>query len=209
MFICLALANASIVFSIGGFAYWGPIFIHSLYGISSETAAYTVGAIFFLTGISGSAIGSSLLDYILTKDSKRFAENEISERELNYQRLKATIILLLIVSMAALLAGLLGNLSQSYSIFLGGVTIMFFCVAFGLGILHFAILSCTPVKLRSQATSILIFMTLLLGTLPAPFMIGILFEYFGSRWTFLFVVMWLIWTSIFLGSARNRIVIVI
>ena len=60
----VVLGYCAYTFSMGGFAYWAPKYLHAQYGIETGRASVTFGLVTVVAGALGTLVGGNLADRI-------------------------------------------------------------------------------------------------------------------------------------------------
>ena len=126
VYVFLVLGFTAFIFTIGGFAFWGPYIIEKLYNIPNNTATLDLGIIVIIAGVFGTIIGSLILDYIIRKDNQNYKTGLITEEKLKQITTEYANLMLFINTFIALGIAIAGIFVNIYIYFISACGIAYF-----------------------------------------------------------------------------------
>ncbi|CAK4081453.1 unnamed protein product [Aphanomyces euteiches] len=207
IFLLTVLGSSAFTFTISGLGVFGPLFLLGLGLFDTETeASMMFGSLVVLSAIIGTPIGGYFLD--------RFAANASSPRRQYY----ALILMTVLMAIGVVFCLLAWSFLPSRPLFLFFITISLIFLFATPSCTAVAVLLCVAPSRRNFAVGISTLLVHLLGDVPSPIFLGMLKDYFaphcgsveidgeillnpdcrrdqdGLRLTFLFPMLWLLWT---------------
>ena len=128
VFVFLVLGFTAFIFTLGGIGYWGPYIIEKLYYQTREASNLYLGLIVITTGITGTLIGSVMLDCKMRKYTKLYDNGELPEDKLKSLTTEYANLFLFINTSVALVAGLIGIFINTLQFFLLGLAVAHFFI---------------------------------------------------------------------------------
>ncbi|OQR98913.1 Major Facilitator Superfamily (MFS) [Thraustotheca clavata] len=214
IFLLSVFGSAAFTFSISGLGVFGPLFLIGLGVFEHETEASMVfGALVVISAVVGTPLGGYLLD---------LSAHQVHSTVRQYYALRQMFILMAIGTALALVAWY-GLPSKVWFLSFVGLALIFLfatpsCTAI-------AVLLCVDPSRRPLAVAVNTLMIHALGDVPSPIILGWLKDYYapncgsvqvddkivlnplcrndaeGLKLTFLFPLLWMLWTVITWGAA--------
>jgi len=165
IYVLLLLGYSACIFSLGGYAFWAPMYLEKELKFEKKEAGQGLGAVTMLSGLAGTVIGGLVLDAVTSTDLRSSKSPE------GVRGRRATQVAFWCAAAAWPLCLLA----------VAAPTLMLFLLLLGLG-MCFACMSTTPVNvammeampphLRSLALGICTFAIHLLGDAVSPMLVG-------------------------------------
>ena len=179
-FAWMVLGYGSFMFVIGGFAFWGPVFLKDHWEMSDLSTGVGFGLATVLTGLFGTLIGGRLLDtkyvYKGTGEKKEDSSNTSVDKSLTGDVTRAWIsarMAFYLVLISAFICSCIAWLPTGLWFFAVFSPAQF--LLFGTTVpTNVSIMSAVPEILRGQAMALSISISHILGDCPAPLIIGVM-----------------------------------
>jgi predicted MFS family arabinose efflux permease len=149
-------------FALGAFAFWGPTYLETVHGLSTEKADQFFGAVLVVAGLLGTLAGG-------------FAASWWRKRnQAGYAWLLAVSILLAVPAAAG------AFISHDTVMAMSLLAVAMFLLFLPTGPINTLILEAVPINLRSSAMALSIFMIHLFGDMWSPEIVGHLADHLGN-----------------------------
>ena len=117
IFVFISLGYSAYTFTVGGLAFWGPDYVHDYYGVSKGASTIIMGGITIVCGLIGTLTGSYVADRRLKPYTDQHERGEMSEKELNYYRVKKSLSVLVCVTFTGVIMGMVSAAIKQIYVF--------------------------------------------------------------------------------------------
>ncbi len=177
-FLYVVFSMAVGTFSVGGLAAWMPSYFVRNFSLSVSNAGFLFGSITVLAGISGNLAGGWIAD-ALRKKVKR-----------------AYFIVAYVSFFLSVPFGIMAVLTDNLHLAISMIFITEFFVFMHSGPYHAAIIGIIPVKMRSMAFAVCIFIIHAFGDAISPTLIGYVSDLHGLRIAIFMCVIFLLFAGV-------------
>ncbi|KAF0124925.1 MAG: sugar phosphate permease [Elusimicrobia bacterium] len=160
-FLLIAFSLAIATFSVGGLAAWMPSYFVRTYGLNVAKAGFVFGAVTVCAGIIGNTAGGLLADWL-----KKYTP-------------RAYFIVGCLTFFASIPFGLAAVLTEDFNTAIAMIFMAETLIFMHSGPYHAAIVEITPLKIRSMAFAVAIFILHAFGDAVSPTIIGIISDSSG------------------------------
>ncbi len=161
-YMLVVLGYTAYTFAMGGFALWGPTFLHRVHGVPIDRAGTFFGAVLVVAGLLGTLIGGFAATRWQRKNPAGYA------------------LTLGLSTLVAVPVGVLAFVVPQSNIAMVFLAAAMFFLFLSTGPVNTLILETVPVNLRSSAMAISIFMIHLFGDVWSPKIVGRLSDHWQS-----------------------------
>jgi len=158
----LVWGYAAQTFSIGGFAFWGPTFLHRIHGMSLEASGTVFGAMLAIAGLVATLIGGFCANTLRLRTSAGYVW--------------IMVLSLILATPLCFFALIVGNATLS----LIGLGASMFFLFLPTGPIASEMFEIVPVHLRASAMAVCTFVIHLFGDFGSPTIVGNLSSYYKN-----------------------------
>ena len=188
IYVLAVLGYAATIFVIGGFSFYGMVYIEEEYGYNSTQAGFMFGGLSAFTGIFGTAFGGWLLDF---ERQKLHVCTDADSARLG-------LYLVTIFTLISLPMAVIGFIFTNFWIFYATIAVAEFFMFAATPPINSVLLWVVAVKYRPMAMALSVFATHILGDAISPVILGGIKDGSGEwRSAMLLGACWLGWSILF------------